>query len=252
MENESQSNIDNDYIISDKDIWDAQCGNGEVMKKIGDALWAGDDMERNKEQALLWYEEAATRHYVSDNLIVTYEERGETANLEKAFVFLLNSYNETRTDEGYYRTTNFINKHDEFPNDFWLDTAAKHDALGRFFGLIRFNKINLRILGINRCNDWLATAIANGNVEAMYTMGEISRGEECVNWLTEAAEHGSASALNSLALNYRYGRRDIEKDLNKAVYWQEKLILSLKERNLSTAYQCSVLEDLKRQLEKHG
>lgn len=52
MENESQSNIDNDYIISDKDIWDAQCGNGKVMKKIGDALWAGDDMERNKEQAL--------------------------------------------------------------------------------------------------------------------------------------------------------------------------------------------------------
>lgn len=180
---------------------------------------------------------------------MTYEERGETANLEKAFVFLLTSYNETMADEGCYRTTNFINKHDEFPNDFWLDTAAKHDALCQFFGMIR---INLNELGINRCNDWLAPAIANGNAEAMYTMGAISWGEECVNWLTEAAEHGSTSALYSLTSNYRFGMRGIEKDLNKAVYWQEKEILSLKERNVSTAYECSVLEDLKRQLEKHG
>jgi TPR repeat protein len=226
MENESQSNID----ISDKDIWDAQCGDGKTMMKIGYELSMGT--EENEEQALLWYEEAAKRHYVSDYFIRKYADKGGTANLEKAFVFCVNSYN-TTYDTNLRHTARLINWHEEQSDDFWFDTAVKYNILDEFVNSLRLNYDKLTI---ERRKVWLTKAIDAGNINAMYVMACLSNGEERKHWLTEAALRDNQSAIDEL-VKYYYMRSDHQ----EVIYWGEKS---------KGTYTRSLVEKSKRELEE--
>lgn len=216
-----------------KIVFSAIEGDGESMKKIGDLLWDGEGLEKDEERALQWYALAADKGWFSERLLNHYEkETMSPKSLEIMEVWLLKG-------GACDKNKDFINRHKECSDDFWIDIAIKYNLLDKFAWLINCHYSRL---GAIRCNKWLSKAIEEDNAVAMYARGRITTGEEAIRWYTEAAERGYQSAISQLGQLYRHGEWQGDKvdiDYEKAIYWFERS---------SSNYERSLAKDLKQKM----
>jgi len=126
---------------------------------------------------------------------------------------------------GYYSYNKDLKKAEE-----WLLKAANTGDSDGIYSLVLFYKYDLE--NIEKAKYWIEKYPKNKNSQTMYRYGtfEDRPGYSLENeheWLLKSAKLGHYHACRELGWNYSEGNEFLEKDLDQAFFWYEKIAKNL-------------------------